>query len=65
MTLIDTAMAAAYLRCSVRHVRNLIERGILTNHGTERRALISLDALADAVQSGQVKPQPTRGRPAK
>lgn len=65
MTLIDTAMAAAMLRCTPRHVRNLIARGILHNHGTERRALVSLDALADAVQTGQVKAQPKRGRVAK
>jgi hypothetical protein len=65
MTLIDTAMAAAMLGCSVRHIRNLIDRGTLTNHGTERRALLSLDAITDAVQSGQIQPRPKRGRKGK
>lgn len=62
MTLIDTAMAAAMLRCSVRHIRDLIERGTLTNHGTSRRALVSLDALTDGVNNGTIKPTPKRGR---
>lgn len=62
MTLIDTAAAAAFLRCSARHVRDLIARGVLVNHGTPRRALVSLDALAAAVQNGQARPTPKRGR---
>lgn len=62
MTLIDTATAAAMLRCTPRHIRDLITRGTLHNHGTSKRALISLDALTDAINRGEVTPTPRRGR---
>ena len=47
MTLLDTAMAAAQLRVTERTVRRLVERGTLTNHGTPRRILISLEQILD------------------
>ena len=31
----DTEMAAAMLNCTPRHIRNLINKGLLTNHGSE------------------------------
>ena len=62
MTLIDTATAAAMVRCTPRHIRDLITRGVLHNHGTTRRALVSLDALQDAINRGEVTPTPKRGR---
>jgi argininosuccinate lyase len=63
MTLIDTEMAATMLRCSARHVRALVARGVLLNHGTAKRVLLSLESLTDAIRRGEVKPEPTRGRP--
>lgn len=46
VTLIDTEVAALMLRCTDRHVRRLVAAGKVLNHGTTRRLLLDLDAVA-------------------
>lgn len=60
--LIDTATAAAMIRCTPRHIRHLVERGTLTNHGKSRVIRIDLDEIAAAIEVGAVSPEPKRGR---
>lgn len=45
MTLIDSATAAVALGIGQRDVRRLVAAGKLTNHGTARRILLSLDEV--------------------
>jgi excisionase family DNA binding protein len=45
MRLVDTEAAALALGVSARRIRQLVQEGRLTNHGTTRRVLISLDEL--------------------
>lgn len=46
MTLIDSATAAVALGVSERTIRRLITAGKLINHGTPKRILVSLEAVA-------------------
>ena len=58
VTLIDSAMAAHMLTCSVRHVRNLVNAGTITNHGDGWRILIDLHELTALINEGHVTPNP-------
>ena len=56
MRLIDTETAAYMIQSSERRIRRLVERGLLTNHGTPRTMLVDLDQLQALIRSGKVKP---------
>ena len=62
MTLIDTATAAYMLGCTPRHVRNLIARGVITNHGDGWRAMTSLQEINEGIRDGRITVQPSRPR---
>ncbi len=54
MRLLDTRTVALALGCTDRHVRNLVARGVLTNHGTPRRIRIDLDEVQEKIASNPV-----------
>ena len=47
--LIGTDLVALSLGVSRRHVQHLVQRGVLTNHGTARCVLIDLDEAHDTM----------------
>ncbi len=42
------------LNATDRHVRNLIARGQLANHGTPRRIRVSFAEICEAIDSGRI-----------
>lgn len=60
LTLIDVPMAAVLLGCSPQHVRNLIRKGVIANHGTRKEFQVDLHELTAKVKDGTVTPNPSK-----